>query len=177
MSTEILIIDDNSEIRTILQEIISDSGYKTRLAANYNQALSEIDKKLPDVAIIDVKLDKSDNDGIELLNHIKNKNKDIPVIIISGHANIEMAVKSLQHGAFEFIEKPFDQERLLNFIKRAVENFNLKKQNKEYESKLFSSYELIGNSKNIVNIIDQIKKISVTESRVFINGPSGSGKE
>ena len=88
-----------------------------------------------------------------------------------------MAVKSLQHGAFEFIEKPFDQERLLNFVKRAVENFNLKKQNKEYESKLFSSYELIGKSKNIVNIIDQIKKISVTESRVFINGPTGSGKE
>ncbi len=82
MSTEILIIDDNSEIRTILQEIISDSGYKTRLAANYNQALSEIDKKLPDVDIIDVKLDNSANDRIELLNHIKNKIKDIPVIII-----------------------------------------------------------------------------------------------
>ena len=73
MSTEILIIDDNAEIRLILQEILSDSGYKTRLAANYNQALKEIDKKLPDVAVIDVKLDKSDNDGIELLNHIKNK--------------------------------------------------------------------------------------------------------
>ena len=129
------------------------------------------------MAILDVKLDKGDNDGIELLSHIKSKNKDTPVIIISGHANIEMAVKSLQHGAFEFIEKPFDQERLLNFVKRAVENFNLKKQNREYESKLFSSYELIGNSKNIVNIIDQIKKISVTESRVFISGPSGSGKE
>ena len=177
MATEILIIDDNSDIRNILDELIQDAGYKTRLAANFNQGLSEIDKKLPDVAIIDVKLDKGDNDGIELLSHIKSKDKDVPVIIISGHANIEMAVKSLQHGAFEFIEKPFDQERLLNFVKRAVENFNLKKQNKEYESKLFSSYELIGNSKNIVNIIDQIKKISVTESRIFINGPSGSGKE
>ena len=77
MSTEILIIDDNAEIRLILQEILSDSGYKTRLAANYNQALKEIDKKLPDVAVIDVKLDKSDNDGIELLNHIKTKNRDI----------------------------------------------------------------------------------------------------
>ena len=126
---------------------------------------------------MDVKLDKGDNDGIELLNHIKSKNKDIPVIIISGHANIEMAVKSLQHGAFEFIEKPFDQERLLNFVSRAIENYNLKKQNKEYETKLFSSYELIGDSKNIINIIDQIKKISLTETRVFINGPSGSGKE
>ena len=177
MSEEILIVDDNSDIRNIINELILDAGYKTRLSANYNQALAEIDKKLPDVAILDVKLDKGDNDGIELLSHIKSKNKDIPVIIISGHANIEMAVKSLQHGAFEFIEKPFDQERLLNFVKRAVENFNLKKQNKEYESKLFSSYELIGSSKNITSINDQIKKISVTESRVFINGPSGSGKE
>tara|TARA_B100001121_G_scaffold266755_1_gene249583 strand:- start:1348 stop:2703 length:1356 start_codon:yes stop_codon:yes gene_type:complete len=177
MSEEILIVDDNADIRNIINELILDSGYKTRLAANYNQALGEIDKKLPDVAILDVKLDKGDNDGIELLSHIKSKNKDIPVIIISGHANIEMAVKSLQHGAFEFIEKPFDQDRLLNFVKRAVENFNLKKQNKEYENKLFSSYELIGNSKNITNINDQINKISVTESRVFISGPSGSGKE
>ena len=177
MNEEILIVDDNADIRNIINELILDAGYKTRLAANYNQALGEIDKKLPDVAILDVKLDKGDNDGIELLSHIKSKNKDIPVIIISGHANIEMAVKSLQHGAFEFIEKPFDQERLLNFIKRAVENFNLKTQNKEYESKLFSSYELIGNSKNIINIREQIKKISITESRVLIRGPSGSGKE
>ena len=177
MNEEILIVDDNADIRNIINELILDAGYKTRLAANYNQALGEIDKKLPDVAILDVKLDKGDNDGIELLSHIKSKDKDIPVIIISGHANIEMAVKSLQHGAFEFIEKPFDQERLLNFIKRAVENFNLKTQNKEYESKLFSSYELIGNSKNILNISEQIKKISITESRVLIRGPSGSGKE
>ena len=177
MSAEILIVDDNADIRNIVNDLILDAGYKTRLAANYNQALAEIDKKLPDVAILDVKLDKGDSDGIELLSHIKSKNKDTPVIIISGHANIEMAVKSLQHGAFEFIEKPFDQERLLNFVSRAVENFILKKQNKEYENKLFSSYELIGNSKNILSIIEQIKKISITESRVLINGPSGSGKE
>ena len=177
MSSEILIVDDNADIRNIINELILDAGYKTRLAANYNQALSEIDKKLPDVAILDVKLDKGDNDGIELLSHIKSKDKDVPVIIISGHANIEMAVKSLHEGAFEFIEKPFDQERLLNFVRRAVENYNLKKQNKEYETKLFSSYELIGNSKNILNINEQINKISITESRVFVNGPSGSGKE
>ena len=177
MSAEILIVDDNADIRNIINELIIDSGYKTRMAANYSQALTEIDKKLPDVAILDVKLDKGDNDGIELLSHIKSKNNDIPVIVISGHANIEMAVKSLQKGAFEFIEKPFDQERLLNFVGRAVENYNLKKQNKEYESKLFSSYDLIGNSKNILNIHEQIKKISLTESRVLITGPSGSGKE
>ena len=139
MNAEILIVDDNNDIRNIINELIIDAGYITRVAANYNQALTEIDKKLPDVAILDVKLDKGDNDGIELLSHIKKKNKDVPVIIISGHANIEMAIKSLQNGAFEFIEKPFDQERLINFVKRAVENYDLKKQNKEYESKLFSS--------------------------------------
>ena len=103
MAIEILIVDDNSDIRKILNELIIDAGYKTRLAANFNQALSEIDKKMPDVAIIDVKLDKSDNDGIELLSHIKTINQDVPVIIITGHANIEMAVNSLKHGAFEFV--------------------------------------------------------------------------
>ena len=151
MSAEILIVDDNSDIRNIINELILDAGYKTRLAANYNQALSEIDKKLPDVAILDVKLDKGDNDGIELLSHIKTKNKDVPVIIISGHANIEMAVNSLKSGAFEFIQKPFDKERLLNFVNRAVENFNLKNENKTLNTKLFHTFELVGKSSNTVS--------------------------
>jgi len=177
MDTEILIIDDNTDIRNIINDLIVDAGFKTRLAANYNQALSEIDKKLPDVAIIDVKLDKGENDGLELLSHLKNKNKDIPVIIITGHANVEMAINALKAGAFEFIEKPFNQERLLNFVNRAVENINLKKINREFEGKLFYSYDLIGNSDNTQYIKEQIKKISISESRIFINGPTGSGKE
>ena len=177
MSTEILIIDDNADIRNIINDLLIDAGFKTRLAANYNQALSEIDKKLPNLAIIDVKLDKGDNDGLELLSHIKKKDKNIPVIIITGHANIEMAVMALKAGAFEFIEKPFNQERLLNFVNRAVENINLKNINKEFENRLFSSYDLIGSSKNIQNIKEKINKISTTESRIFINGPTGSGKE
>ncbi len=177
MSAEILIIDDNSDIREIINDLIIEAGYSTRLAANYNQALTEIDKKLPDVAIIDVKLDKGDNDGIELLNHIKNKNSNIPVIIISGHANIDMAVKSLKSGAFEFIQKPFDKDRLMNFIKRAVENLNLKIQNENLENKLFHTFDLIGKSQNILSIKDQIEKVSTSESRVFISGPTGSGKE
>ena len=177
MSTEILIIDDNAEIRLILQEILSDTGYKTRIAANYNQALTEIDKKLPDIAIIDVKLDKSDNDGIELLTHIKKKNKDIPVIIISGHANIEMAIKSLKSGAFEFIQKPFDRDRLVNFVKRATENIYLKKENHSLRSKLFHSFDLVGKSQNVMSIQDKINKLSISDSRIFITGPTGSGKE
>ena len=177
MSIEILIIDDNAEIRLILDEILTETGFKTRLAANYNQALSEIDKKLPDVAIIDVKLDKSENDGIELLSHIKTKDKDLPVIIISGHANIEMAIKSLKSGAFEFIQKPFDRERLVNFVNRAVENVTLKNENKKLKSKLFQSFDLIGTSQNTISIRDQINRLSISDSRVFINGPTGSGKE
>ena len=177
MATEILIIDDNSEIRFILNEILTETGYVTRLAANYNQALKEIDKKLPDIAIIDVKLDKSENDGIELLNHLKTKNKDIPVIIISGHANIEMAIKSLRSGAFEFIQKPFDKNRLVNFVNRAAENINLKNENKSLRSKLFHSFDLIGKSNNVISLKDQINKLSISDSRIFITGPTGSGKE
>ena len=177
MSAEILIIDDNSDIRFILDELIKEAGYKTRLAANFDQALAEVDKKLPDVAIIDVKLDKGDNDGIQLLNHIKEKNIDIPVIMISGHANIEMAVNSLKSGAFEFIQKPFDKERLLNFVNRAVENYNLKSENKNLNNKLFHSFDLIGKSSNISSIREQIQKLSLSESRVFISGPTGAGKE
>ena len=177
MSMEILIIDDNTDIRNIINDLIVEAGYKTRLAANYNQALNEIDKKLPDVAIIDVKLDKGDNDGLELLSHIKKKDKNIPVIIITGHANVEMAIMALKAGAFEFIEKPFNQERLLNFVHRAVENINLKNENKEFENKLFYSYELVGNSENIKIIKNQISKFSISDSRIFITGPTGSGKE
>ena len=112
-----------------------------------------------------------------LLEHIKTKDKDVPVIMISGHANIEMAVNSLKSGAFEFIQKPFDRTRLLNFINRAIENINLKKENKNLSNKIFHSFELVGKSSNIASINDQIEKLSTTESRVFISGPTGSGKE
>ena len=178
MANEILIVDDNPDIRNILNELISDLGYRTRLAANYQQALTEIDKKLPDVAVLDVKLSNTENnEGLKLLDHIKNKNKDIPVIIISGHANIEMAVDSLRLGAFEFIQKPFDKNRLTNFINRAVENFNLKKENKSLNEKLFNSFEIIGKSKNITNLKEQINHLASSDSRIFITGPIGSGKD
>ena len=177
MSAEILIIDDNSDIRFLISNLLKDLGFYIRQAANYNQALSEIDKKLPDVAIIDVKLDKGDNDGIELLTHIKKKDIDIPVIIISGHANIKMAVDSLKSGAFEFIQKPFDSQRLINFVNRAVENYSLKKENKNLQNKLFHSYDLIGKSSFILKLKEQINKLALTESRIFILGPTGSGKE
>ncbi len=149
MTKEILVIDDNSDIRKLISEILRDQGFIVREGANFDQALFEINKKLPDVAIIDVKLDKGDNDGIELLEHIKKIDDEVPVIMISGHANVQMAVDSLKLGAFEFIQKPFSPERLLNFLKRAVENVDLKKEKRILESKLFHSYDIIGKSQSI----------------------------
>ena len=130
MYKEILVVDDNSDIRLLISSILKDKGFSVREAANFDQAKNEIDKKNPDVAVIDVKLDKGDNDGIELLVYLKKKDEDIPVIMISGHANVQMAVDSLKMGAFEFLQKPFSSERLVNFVSRAIENLDLKKKNK-----------------------------------------------
>ena len=177
MTKEILVIDDNSDIRQLISSILIDNGLKVREAANYEQALLEIKKKLPDVAVIDVKLDKGDNDGIELLKYLKKIDDDVPVIMISGHANVQMAVDSLKLGAFEFIQKPFSTERLLNFLKRALENVELKKDKLALENKLFHSYEIIGNSQAIQKIRNLITKLKKAESRIFISGPAGSGKE
>ena len=177
MTNEILVIDDNSDIRKLISGILKDKGFVVREAANFDQAMLEINNKIPDVAIVDVKLDKGDNDGIELLVHLKKLSDDVPVIMISGHANVQMAVDSLKLGAFEFIQKPFSSERLLNFTSRAIENANLKKEKSLLESKLFHSYDIIGESNSIVKIKNLILKLSNTESRIFISGPAGSGKE
>jgi len=177
MNSEILVIDDNSDIRKLISSILRDRNFKVREAANYDQAILEINKKLPDLAIIDVKLDKGDNDGIELLMHIKKKDSDIPVIMISGHANVQMAVDSLKLGAFEFIQKPFSSERLNNFVDRATEHTKLYKEKNILESKLFHSYDIIGVSQSIQKVKNLISKLANTESRIFISGPAGSGKE
>ena len=142
MTNEILVVDDNSDIRLLISSILKDKGFAVREAKSFDQALEEINKKAPDVAVIDVKLDKGDNDGIELLTHLKKINPDVPVIMISGHANVQMAVDSLKLGAFEFMQKPFSTERLLNFVSRAIENIELKKEKRILESKLFHSYEI-----------------------------------
>jgi len=177
MNNEILVIDDNSDIRLLISGILKDKGFSVRVAANFDQALNEINKKIPDVAVIDVKLDKGDNDGIDLLSYIKKIDDDIPVIMISGHANVQMAVDALKLGAFEFLQKPFSAERLLNFINRALENVSLKKEKQVLEGKLFHSYEIVGQSNSIEKVKNLINKLSHTESRVFISGPTGSGKE
>jgi len=177
MKHEVLIIDDNFDIRNLISGILKDKNYAVRDAANYDQAVFEIEKKLPDLAIIDVKLDKGDKDGIELLKKIKKINDNIPTIMISGHANVEMAVESLKLGAYEFITKPFAMEQLLNFVRRALENVKLKKENAQLENRSFHSFDFIGESNQILKIKKLIKKLSSADSRVLISGPTGSGKE
>ena len=177
MTKEILVIDDNLDIRQLISSILIDQGYIVREAANFDQALFEINKKLPDVLIIDVKLDKGDYDGIELLKRLKKIDDEIPAIMISGHANVQMAVDSLKLGAFEFIQKPFSSERLLNFLSRAIEYVELKKEKRSLENKLFHSYDIIGKSQTITKVRSLIDKLKNAESRIFISGPAGSGKE
>ncbi len=177
MKQEILVIDDNFDIRNLISEILKDKNYNVREAANFNQAVLEIDKKLPDIAVIDVKLDKGDKDGIELLKKIKGMTDLVPVIMISGHANVEMAVESLKLGAYEFITKPFAPEQLLNFISRGLENVNLKKENSNLENRSFHSFDFIGKNSQILKIKKLITKLASTDSRILISGPTGSGKE
>ena len=144
MKNEILVIDDNADIRFLICNILKDNNYNVRSAANYNQAVKEIEKKLPDLSIIDIKLDKGDKDGIDLLKLLMSKNKFIPAIMVSGHANVQVAVDAIRIGAYEFVEKPFSTEKLLNYVSRALESAKLKKEKSNLESKLFHSFDLVG---------------------------------
>ena len=177
MHKEILVIDDNPDIRFLICNILKDQNFEVRSAANYDQAVLEINKRLPDLAIIDIKLDNPDKDGIDLLKIVSIKNKWTPVIMISGHATVQIAVDAIRLGAYEFIEKPFSKEKILNYVNRALESSNLKKEKDIIENKLFHSFKLIGKSPSILKIKKIIEKLSTSESRVLIFGPTGTGKE
>ena len=177
MKTEILVIDDNVDIRFLICSILQEKGYSIRSAANYDQAVNEINIKLPNLAIVDIKLDKGDKDGIDLLKLLMNNDKSLPVIMISGHANVQVAVEAIRLGAYEFVEKPFSSEKLLNYVKRAIEVTNIKKEKNNAEIKLYHSFDLVGKSAEILKINKTIEKLSVAESRVLITGQTGTGKE
>ena len=177
MHKEILVIDDNPDIRFLICNILKEQNFEVRSAANYDQALLEINSRLPDLAIIDIKLDKPDKDGIDLLKILTKKNKLIPIIMISGHATVQVAIEAIKIGAYEFIEKPFSKEKISNYVKRALESSELKKEKDIIENKLFHSFDLIGKSTSIVKVRKIIDKLSASESRVLISGPTGSGKE
>ena len=179
MNKEVLVIDDNPDIRFLICNILKEKNFSVRSAANFDQAVLEIKKKLPDLAIIDIKLDRADKDGIDLLKLLMKKNNSLPVIMISGHATVQIALESIRLGAYEFIEKgaSFSTDKLLNYVNRALETANLKEEKDIIENKLFHSFELIGKSPSITKVKKIIEKLSNTESRVLITGPTGSGKE
>ena len=177
MKTEILVIDDNADIRFLICSILKEYGHVIRQAANYEQAVKEINNSLPDLAIVDIKLDKGDKDGIDLLKLLMVKDKSIPVIMISGHANVQVAVEAIRIGAYEFVEKPFSSEKLLNYVKRAIEVTSIKKEKNNAENKLLHSFDLIGKSTPILRIKKTIEKLEAAESRILITGQTGTGKE
>jgi two-component system nitrogen regulation response regulator NtrX len=177
MLKEILVIDDNPDIRFLICNILEEQNFKVRSAANYDQAVLEINNRLPDLAIIDIKLDKPDKDGIDLLKLIYKKSKLVPIIMISGHATVQIAVEAIRLGAYEFIEKPFSKEKIINYVNRGLESAFLQKEKDIIENKLFHSFELIGKSPSILKVKKIIEKLHTSESRVLISGPTGSGKE
>jgi two-component system nitrogen regulation response regulator NtrX len=174
---DILIVDDEKDIRELVSDILIDEGYTTQLAANSEDTFKSIEKSKPKLIILDIWLKESKLDGIDILKHVKLNNPDIPVVIISGHGNIEIAVAAIKQGAYDFIEKPFNIDQLTVVIARAMETSRLRIENAAFKIKEIPSFELIGNSSVFKNFNQQLDKVSSGNSRIMLTGPSGSGKE
>lgn len=177
IGSDILIVDDEQDIRELVAGILEDDNFETRTAANSDTALDEIESRMPALLILDIWLQGSRLDGLEILDKVKADYPDLPVIMISGHGNVETAVSAIKKGAYDFIEKPFKADELLLTVERAIETTRLKRENLELKSKLGTSYELIGSSPQITQLRQVIDRVAPTGSRVLITGPSGSGKE
>ncbi|HEX2527808.1 MAG TPA: sigma-54 dependent transcriptional regulator [Geminicoccus sp.] len=177
MSKDVLIVDDEAAIREVVAALLQDEGYKPRQAANSDQAFSEIDKRVPDIVLLDIWLEGSKLDGIEILERVRQQWPVIPVVIFSGHGTIEMAVQAIKNGAYDFIEKPFKTDRLLLTMQRALEISKLKRENEQLKIKGGDEIDLLGTSPAIVRVRQAIDRVAPTNSRVLISGPPGSGKE
>ena len=176
MKKNILIVDDEKDICLTLSKILSSKGFLVKVAVNSDAAINEIKKASIDLVLLDVWLEGSKKNGLQLLKIIKSYNRTTPVILISGHANIDIAVKAIKEGAFYFIEKPFKSEKLFLIIDRALENAFLKNKYEIYKENLENDGQLIGGTVVINNLKKKIKQISNSNVRVFISGESGSGK-
>ena len=177
MSLDILIVDDEADIRDLVSGILDDEGYETRTAGNSDTALEEIEARRPSLLILDIWLQGSKLDGLELLDEVKRLHKDLPVIIISGHGNIETAVSAIKRGAYDFISKPFETDKLLILVERATEANRLRRENRELRKKIDFDVNLTGSSSIITMVKNTIDKVAPSGSRVLIQGPPGSGKE
>ncbi len=177
MALEILIVDDERDIRELVAGVLGDEGYECRTAADSASALEAIDERRPSLVLLDVWLHGSDMDGLETLDAIKVREPDLPVIIFSGHGNIDTAVSAVSRGAMDFIEKPFEAERLLLLVERATETERLRRENTRLRDSSWSSGDFTGNSSAINTVRATLKRVANTGSRVLISGPAGAGKE
>ncbi|QIQ86070.1 sigma-54 dependent transcriptional regulator [Erythrobacter sp.] len=177
MALEILVVDDERDIRELVSGVLGDEGYECRTAADSTAALAAIDERRPSLVLLDVWLHGSEMDGLELLDAIKAREPNLPVIIFSGHGNIDTAVSAVSRGAMDFIEKPFEAERLLLLVERATETEQLRRENTRLREGVWGTSEFTGNSAAINNVRATLKRVANTGSRVLISGPAGAGKE
>ncbi|HAI32080.1 MAG TPA: sigma-54-dependent Fis family transcriptional regulator, partial [Thalassospira sp.] len=177
MAHDILIVDDEEDIRALISGILEDEGYTTRQAGSSQGALSEVAARRPSLVVLDIWMDESDHDGIETLKLIKREHSEVPVVMISGHGNIETALEASRIGAYDFIEKPFNTDRLLMVVERAIDDARLRRENRELTLRAGGDTELVGKSSVLNNLRQSVDRVARTGSRVLIHGPAGSGKE
>jgi len=177
MSLDILIVDDEADIRELVAGVLEDEGYRARTAANADAALAAIAERRPSLALLDVWLQGSRLDGLELLSEIKRRDPTLPVIVVSGHGNLDTAVAAVRQGAIDFIEKPFESERLLYLVARATETDRLRRENASLKERIGDEAELTGTSSALNGVRATLKRVAATGSRVLITGPAGVGKE
>lgn len=175
--SDILIVDDERDIRELVSDILKDEGYSTRLAGNSDEAMAAINSEPPALLILDIWLKDSRMDGIDILKSVKRDNPDVPVVIISGHGNIEIAVAAIKQGAYDFIEKPFNIDQLLVVIRRAMETSRLRRENQELRRKDVQTSDMVGTSASFRAMVNQLEKVTKSNGRVMLSGPSGVGKE
>ena len=174
---DILVVDDERDIRELISDILEDEGFTTRKAGNSEEAMAEMNREPPALMILDIWLKDSHMDGIDILKAVKRDNPDVPVIIISGHGNIEIAVAAIKQGAYDFIEKPFNIDQLMVVITRAMETSRLRRENNELRRKDVTSADMIGSSPAFRALASQLDKVTRSNGRVMLTGPAGSGKE
>jgi two-component system nitrogen regulation response regulator NtrX len=177
MASDILIVDDEADIRDLVSGILEDEGHGTRVAKDSDEALEALEERRPSLVILDIWLQGSNLDGLEVLDAIKKSHPDMPVVIISGHGNIETAVAAIKRGAYDYIEKPFKADRLVLITTRALEASKLRRENRELKERSTQSSEMIGKSVAMSQLRQSIDKVAPTNSRVMIAGSSGTGKE
>lgn len=177
MASDILIVDDEADIRELVAGILNDEGYNTRVAGDSDSALAAIEARRPGLVVLDIWLQGSRLDGLELLDVVHERHPELAVVIISGHGNVETAVSAIKKGAYDFIEKPFKADRLILIVRRAIEAYRLRRENDELRLRVGDDTTLVGSSPVIAHVRQTIEKVAPTGSRVLVAGPSGCGKE